>query len=70
MDRRQKWMESMKAKLNTDEEGVREFMRASGAKAKRSSKGGFAYLKEHDPEYLADISSYAGRRPRTYKPKA
>lgn len=53
-----KWMESMKRKLNTDEAGVREFMRQNANKSNRNNKGtgGFAYLKRTDPERLKQIS--------------
>lgn len=57
-EHKEKWMESMKARLDTDEEGVRQFMREARKKGKGNTggKGGFAHIKEEDPERLTDIS--------------
>lgn len=65
---KEKWMASMKAKLNTDEAGVREFMRQSGEKAARTGKGGFTWLKANDPDKLKQISNKGIKSRGTNRP--
>jgi general stress protein YciG len=60
-DHRSKWMQAM-IKKHGSEEAVREFMRESGQQAKRSRKGGFHYLKQHDPEKFKQISAKGGKK--------
>lgn len=44
------------------EEAWRAFQSASSNKARRTGKGGFAWLKENDPEKLKEISKNAAQK--------
>lgn len=56
LDRKAKWMAAMVEKYGS-EEAVREEMQRRQQKSRQTykGKGGFAYLKEHDPEKLKNI---------------
>jgi hypothetical protein len=47
---------------------LREEMKRSGALADRS-KSGFAYLKQHNPEKLKEVTSKGGRNASKKKPQ-
>lgn len=55
MERRDKWMESMKTRYNTDEEGVREIMRQRQVNSRKKYKG-TGGLKAMTPERRLEIS--------------
>lgn len=56
------WYEMMKAKYNTDEEGVREIMRQRQQKGleKRRATGKFGGFSEMDKERLIEVSRKGG----------
>lgn len=63
---RSAWWDSMIAKYGS-EEAVREHQRKSGIKGKKTGKGGFAYMKKHDPIRLRQASSVGGQNRRGYR---
>ena len=58
---RRKWFDAMKKKLGvkTDDE-VREYMAKVGMRGKKTGKGGFYYMKKHNPEKLKAVSRKGG----------
>lgn len=53
--------------LHGSEEAVREYMANQGMKAKKTGTGGFAYMKQHDPERLSSIGTVGGRKSKRTK---
>lgn len=66
MDRKTKWWNAAIEKFGS-EEAVREHMASSAKKASRPGTGGFAYMKQHDPERLVAISKVAGSKGKRTK---
>lgn len=58
MSQKEKWYASMRQKYNTDDEGVREIMRARG-RVTGLPTGGFAHMKKNNPERLKQLSKEA-----------
>lgn len=58
-EQKEKWYASMRAKLNTDNEGVRAHMQERGRKGGSPGTGGFAHMSKHDPERLKKLSKEA-----------
>jgi hypothetical protein len=63
LNRHDKWLRTMMAKLDTDETGVKEYMRdvANRSRRNQGGSGGFAYLKQHSPEQHKLISRKGGK---------
>lgn len=59
-DHKAKWYAAMRKRLGvTTNAEVRAWMKKQGSKAKRTGTGGFAHLKENDPEKLKQLSKDA-----------
>lgn len=58
MGQKEAWYSSMRKRLNTDDEGVRAYMKELRTKSDMTNSG-FARMKKDDPERLKKISKEA-----------
>ena len=67
MQKNTKWYKAMLAKHGSDE-AISEAMRERQKKSREnySGRGGFVYLKEHDPKKLKEITSKGGSTPKRH----
>lgn len=63
MEHKSKWWAAMLAKYGS-EEAVRAKMRANAQLTPKHGRGGFAYLKKHDPAKLKTIRWNQDKRKR------